>query len=153
MASFNFTSSMLEESMSFVFISWVCIANGSCGFRNYIANPRKSEASAAPTSSHDTDELGKIRLRCSSVLSHKYLQNGEFVSSVCGFIPLLVKSTCKLGGLASEITNGNSSIQFATWNPRRSKVGDSACFVSKSRWTQKAGVVSYAMCNFSKSTL
>ncbi|RLN00555.1 hypothetical protein C2845_PM06G25080 [Panicum miliaceum] len=50
---------------TFTFGSWICIANGSGGFNNSLANPRKLEESA-PTSSHDidnlADDLGRIKL-------------------------------------------------------------------------------------------
>jgi hypothetical protein len=47
MASFDSTSAVLDEGMTFVFGSWVCIANVSGGFNSHLANNRKPEASAA----------------------------------------------------------------------------------------------------------
>jgi hypothetical protein len=41
MASFNFTSAMLEESTTFTFDSWVCIAYGLGGLKSHLANPRE----------------------------------------------------------------------------------------------------------------
>jgi hypothetical protein len=38
MTSFNFTSTVLKEDMTFVFSSWICIANGSGDFGSYLAN-------------------------------------------------------------------------------------------------------------------
>jgi hypothetical protein len=35
MASFNFTSTMLDEGTTFVFGSWICIANGLGGFNSH----------------------------------------------------------------------------------------------------------------------
>ncbi|RLN16537.1 uncharacterized protein C2845_PM02G16410 [Panicum miliaceum] len=40
MASFNFTSVVLDEGTIFTFGSWVCVANGSGGFNNHLANPK-----------------------------------------------------------------------------------------------------------------
>jgi hypothetical protein len=47
MASFNFTSAMLEEGTTFTFGSCVCIANGSGGFNSNLVNPRQPEVPAA----------------------------------------------------------------------------------------------------------
>jgi hypothetical protein len=56
MASFNFTSVVPDEGTTFTFGSWVCIANGSSGFKNHLANSKKPEASA-PTSRCNIDNL------------------------------------------------------------------------------------------------
>jgi hypothetical protein len=54
-----------DEGTTFTFGSWVCIANGSGGFNNHLANPKNPEESA-PTSSRDinnlADDLGGIKL-------------------------------------------------------------------------------------------
>jgi hypothetical protein len=47
MASFSFTSTVLDKSITFIFGSWICVANGSGGFNGHLAKSRKSEASAA----------------------------------------------------------------------------------------------------------
>jgi hypothetical protein len=47
MASFNFTSVVLDESTTFIFGSWVCIADGSGGFNNHLTDTTEPEASAA----------------------------------------------------------------------------------------------------------
>jgi hypothetical protein len=59
MASFNFTSAVLDEGTTFTFSSWVCIANSLGGFNNHLANPKKPEA-YAPTSSLDIAILPMI---------------------------------------------------------------------------------------------
>jgi hypothetical protein len=38
MASFHFTSTVLDEGTTFIFSSWICIANGSGGFNSHLAN-------------------------------------------------------------------------------------------------------------------
>jgi hypothetical protein len=47
MASFNFTSTMLDEGTTFIFGSWIYVANSSGGFNGHLANSRKPEAFAA----------------------------------------------------------------------------------------------------------
>jgi hypothetical protein len=47
MASFSFTSTMLDEHTTFIFGSWICITNGSGGFNGHLADSRKPEAFAA----------------------------------------------------------------------------------------------------------
>jgi hypothetical protein len=47
MASFEFSNTMLDEGIKFVFGSWICITNGSGGFYSHLANSSKPEASAA----------------------------------------------------------------------------------------------------------
>jgi hypothetical protein len=56
MASLSFTSTMLNEATTFVFGSWICVANGLGGFNSHLVDSRKPEASA-PTRSSDLNEL------------------------------------------------------------------------------------------------
>jgi hypothetical protein len=62
-APFNFNHALLDKGTTFIFGSWVCIANGSSGFHSHLANPMESEASSSAPRS-DLDELvenpGKI---------------------------------------------------------------------------------------------
>jgi hypothetical protein len=62
MALFNFTVA-LEEAVTFVFGSWIYIANGSSDFSSHLTNPRESEA-LTPISSRDIDKppVGQDRL-------------------------------------------------------------------------------------------
>jgi hypothetical protein len=52
MASFNFTSAVLDEGTTFIFGSWICVANGLGGFNNHLANSREPEASSSTRSSN-----------------------------------------------------------------------------------------------------
>jgi hypothetical protein len=56
MASFNFTSVVLDEGTTFIFGSWICVANGSGGFNSHLANSKKPEASSS-TPSSDLDDF------------------------------------------------------------------------------------------------
>jgi hypothetical protein len=56
MASFSFTSTVLDEGTTFIFDLWICIANGSGGFNSHLAGFRKPEAFAA-TQRSNLDEL------------------------------------------------------------------------------------------------
>jgi hypothetical protein len=56
MASFNFTSALLDEGTTFIFSSWICVANGLGGFNSHLANSKKPEASSS-TPSSDLDEF------------------------------------------------------------------------------------------------
>jgi hypothetical protein len=56
MTSLNFTSTVLHVGTTFIFGSWICVANGLGGFINRIVNFRKPEA-FAPTQSSDIDEF------------------------------------------------------------------------------------------------
>jgi hypothetical protein len=47
MASFNFTSAMPEEGMTFVFGSWICVANDTGDFHRHLVYNTKAEAPAA----------------------------------------------------------------------------------------------------------
>jgi hypothetical protein len=47
MASFDFTSVVLDEGTTFIFDSWVCVADGAGSFHRHLVNDMKSEASAA----------------------------------------------------------------------------------------------------------
>jgi hypothetical protein len=46
-ASFNFTSVMFDEGTTFIFGSWVCVANSVGSFRWHLVDDMKPEASAA----------------------------------------------------------------------------------------------------------
>jgi hypothetical protein len=52
MASFNFTSPVLDEGTTFIFGSRICVANGLGGFNSHLANSRESEASSSTRSSN-----------------------------------------------------------------------------------------------------
>jgi hypothetical protein len=41
MASFDFIRAMLDEGTTFIFGSWICVANGSGGFNSYLVNSRE----------------------------------------------------------------------------------------------------------------
>jgi hypothetical protein len=47
MVSFNFTSVVLDEGTTFIFGSWICIANGLGGFNSHLVDSRKLETSAS----------------------------------------------------------------------------------------------------------
>jgi hypothetical protein len=56
MASSNFTSIVLDKGTTFIFGSWICVANGSDGFNSHLANSKEPEASSS-TPSSDLDEF------------------------------------------------------------------------------------------------
>jgi hypothetical protein len=56
MASFNFISVVLDEGTTFIFGSWICVADGSGGFNSHLANSKEPEASS-PTSSSNLDDF------------------------------------------------------------------------------------------------
>jgi hypothetical protein len=63
MVSLSFTSNMLDEGPTFIFSSWICVANGLGGFNSHLINSWKPKASAATQCSNldslidDLDEL------------------------------------------------------------------------------------------------
>jgi hypothetical protein len=63
MVSLSFTSNVLDEGTTFIFGSWICIANGLAGFNSHLVDSTKSETSAATRRSNlnffidDLDEL------------------------------------------------------------------------------------------------
>jgi hypothetical protein len=56
MASLNFISTMFDEGTTFIFGSWICVADGLGGFNSHLANSKESEASSS-TSSSDLDDF------------------------------------------------------------------------------------------------
>jgi hypothetical protein len=58
MASLSFTSTMLDEGTTFIFGSWICVANGLGGFNSHLVDSRKPEASTSTRSSN----LDKLQL-------------------------------------------------------------------------------------------
>jgi hypothetical protein len=56
MVSFNFTSAMLDEGTTFIFDSWICVANGLGGFNSHLVDSKKLEDST-PARHSDLDEF------------------------------------------------------------------------------------------------
>jgi hypothetical protein len=56
MVSFNFMSTVLDEGTTFVFDSWICVANGLGGFNSHLVDSGKPEASTS-TQHSDIDEF------------------------------------------------------------------------------------------------
>jgi hypothetical protein len=56
MASFNFTSAVLDEGTTLIFGSWIYIANGLGGFNSHLANSKEQETFSS-TPSSDLDEF------------------------------------------------------------------------------------------------
>jgi hypothetical protein len=55
MASFDFTSAVLDEGTTFIFGSWVCIANSSGSYNSRLADTKEPEVPTTP-SRRDTDD-------------------------------------------------------------------------------------------------
>jgi hypothetical protein len=65
MASFDFTSAVLDEGTTFIFGSWICVVNGLGGFNSHLADFGELKASAAtPHNRLDefVDNLNKMLL-------------------------------------------------------------------------------------------
>jgi hypothetical protein len=56
MASFNFSSTVLDEGTTFILNSWICVANSLGGFNSHLANSREPEVSSS-TRSSDLNEF------------------------------------------------------------------------------------------------
>jgi hypothetical protein len=56
MASFNFTSAVLDEGTTFIFGSWIYVANSLGGFNSHLANSKEPQAYSS-TPSSDLDEF------------------------------------------------------------------------------------------------
>jgi hypothetical protein len=68
MASFNFIKSVPSQGTTFVFGSWVCIADGADNFRRFLVDMRPKTLAADPRSSLDkfVDELNNLPLHTSA---------------------------------------------------------------------------------------
>jgi hypothetical protein len=64
MASFDFTSSMLDEGTTIIFGFWIRIANGSGGFNSHLAETSKPEAPAATPCSDFDEFIEDVHSRC-----------------------------------------------------------------------------------------
>jgi hypothetical protein len=56
MASLSFTSTVLDDGTTFIFGSWICVANGLGGFNSHLVDSRKLESSTK-TQHSDLDEF------------------------------------------------------------------------------------------------
>jgi hypothetical protein len=65
MTSFNFTSAVLDKGTTFIFGSWICVANSLGGFNSCLVHSRKMETSTSTRSSNFDeffDNLDKLLL-------------------------------------------------------------------------------------------
>ena len=64
MATFAFNTMALARGTTFVFGSWVCVANGSGGFDSHLSNPREPEAisSGSCNFAAESSNLGEMLL-------------------------------------------------------------------------------------------
>jgi hypothetical protein len=60
MASFNLTSTMLDEAITFIFGSWICVANGLGGSNNHLPNSKELEATSSTPSSNLDDFIDNL---------------------------------------------------------------------------------------------
>jgi hypothetical protein len=60
MASFNFTSTVLDEGTTFIFGSWVYIANCSGGYNSRLADTKEPKAPTTPSRRDANDLAGDL---------------------------------------------------------------------------------------------
>jgi hypothetical protein len=95
MVSFNFIVT-LEEGVTFIFGSWICVADGAGGFRRHLATTMKPKASAStPHRPIDAliNDLGEIQL-------YDPKEDNEHESRSC---PMLVFLTSQINPQAHGI--------------------------------------------------
>ena len=64
MAIFNFSTAMLEESTTFIFGSWICVADGQRGFHSHFADttePKIDQLGIPDSATELADNLNKIQ--------------------------------------------------------------------------------------------
>jgi hypothetical protein len=90
MASLSFTSNALDKGTTFIFGSWICVANGLGGFISHLVDSKKPEASAATRRSNldsFVDDLNELLL---SDLPRQMQRTSVFdVTSTCAAPGLL----------------------------------------------------------------
>src|SRR6185503_10541504 len=64
MATFAFNSMALDQDTTFVFGSWVCVANGSGGFDSHLNNPREpgTISTGSDSLADESSNLGEMLL-------------------------------------------------------------------------------------------
>jgi hypothetical protein len=68
MVSFQFTRSVPSQGTTFVFGSWVCIANGAGSFRQFLVDMKPKTPAADPRSDLDkfVDDLNDLSIHASA---------------------------------------------------------------------------------------
>jgi hypothetical protein len=68
MASFKFTRSVPSQDTTFVFGSWVCIADGAGNFRQFLIDMKPKTSAAGPSSDLDkfVDDLDDLSIHSSA---------------------------------------------------------------------------------------
>jgi hypothetical protein len=89
MASFNFIRSVPSQGTTFIFGSWVCIADGADNFQRFLVNMRPKTLAADPHSGLDKfiDELDNLSLHTSAAQVEMESAPGLTSSSVATTSP------------------------------------------------------------------
>jgi hypothetical protein len=84
MASFRFTRSVPSQGTTFVFGSWVCIADGASNFRQFLVDMKPKTSAAGPCSNLDKfiDNLDDLSIHASTAKIEMESASGVTSSSV-----------------------------------------------------------------------
>jgi hypothetical protein len=89
MASFNFIRSVPSQGTTFIFGSWVCIADGVGNFRRFLVDMRPKTVAAGPHNDLDkfVDGLDNLPLHASTAQIEKESAPGSTSSGVATTSP------------------------------------------------------------------
>jgi hypothetical protein len=124
-ASFQFTRSVPSEGTTFVFGSWVCIADGAGSFRQFLIDMKPKTPAAGPHSDLDkfVDDLDNLSIHGSATRTKEESASDATSSSTAttflgldSFQSKGSRSRSRLGlcNLASDLQEGNISESLST---------------------------------------
>src|SRR6185369_11505061 len=101
MSSLNFNHAVLDAGTTFVFASWVCIANGLGGFNSHLANPMESE----PRSPASRNNLGEFVENSGEILLLELAKEIEKLSVSDAILTRSPTTPVQLDSIYSEISH------------------------------------------------
>jgi hypothetical protein len=90
MALFNFTSAMVNKGTTFIFGSWICVANGLGGFNSHLVDSREPKASTSTRSSNLDEFINNLNELLLPILAMQIEKMSVFYATSTHDIPELV---------------------------------------------------------------
>ena len=114
MATFAFSTVALPQGVTFVFGSWVCIANGSDGFDSHLAKTTKLEAISSESYNAivRSDDHGEMLLPdLAKEIEHKLDDKSSFTQTQIDFSPSPTRTETLLARPIFRLRNVSSAYQ------------------------------------------
>jgi hypothetical protein len=113
----SFTNAMLDEGTTFIFGSWICVANLLGGFNSHLANSKEPEDSSSTTSSNLDDMLLPDLAQQTEKMSVFNAISTRDAPGLVGSDPNRFVKTTRSKSLSNLEKNWNYRSRSRTWAP------------------------------------